>query len=79
MKNEQFLELFGADNVSPNIQRVRGKAGPPVYMEGGYASSLEELNDMKADARIGQIGGRRKKSRRKNKNKRKSYRRRRLL
>ena len=46
MTDKQVLDLFDADNVSPALQRTRGSAeAEPVYFAGGYARSLEELQE----------------------------------
>jgi hypothetical protein len=61
MTDKQVLDLFDADNVSPALQRTRGSAeAEPVYFAGGYARSLEELQEHNEKDPIGkQLGGRR--------------------
>jgi hypothetical protein len=67
-KKDRFLDLFDADNVSPDLQRTRASdsvsENKPFYFAGGYARSLEELKERNEAEPIGkQVGGRRKQSR----------------
>lgn len=60
MKAEEFDALFGADNISPDEQRIRGGATEePVYVPGGRYESLAALKEHNQSAYVGQIGGRR--------------------
>ena len=60
MKDDRFLALFDAEVISPNAQRVRGRDLGPVTYEGGSATTVAELNEMKEQAYIGQVGGSRR-------------------
>ena len=78
MKDDRFLALIDAEVISPNAQRMRGRDRSLVTYEGGSATTVAELNEMKEQAYIGQVGGsrsRRKSSRRSRR--RRTYRRRR--
>jgi len=62
MTDEQIVKLFDADNVSPNLQRIRASNSEkePVYFAGGYAGSLADLKELNEAEPIGkQVGGRR--------------------
>jgi hypothetical protein len=87
MTDEQIVKLFDADNVSPNLQRIRASDSEkePVYFAGGYAGSLADLKELNEAEPIGkQVGGRRlrirsrrvkSKGSRKSKQRRSTYRR----
>jgi len=66
MTDEQIMNLFDADNVSPNLQRIRASVSEkePVYFAGGYAGSLADLKELNEAEPIGkQVGGRRLRNR----------------
>ena len=76
--DNRFLALFDAENVSPASQRQRGGSddAPVAYFAGG-SGKLADILEANETAAIGQIGGRRRKSKRTHR-KRKSSRHRRL-
>jgi hypothetical protein len=63
MTAEEFDALFGADNISPDEQRIRGGAKEAVYVPGGRYESLAALKEHNESAYVGQIGGRRSRRR----------------
>jgi hypothetical protein len=73
--NKQVLALFDAEIVSPASQRQRGgnEEEPVAYFAGG-SGKLADILEANEKAAIGQIGGRRRKSKRRHR-KRKSSRR----
>jgi hypothetical protein len=63
MTDEEFMKLFDAKNVSPNLQQIRESDSEkePVYFAGGYARSLADLQELNEAEPIGkQVGGRRR-------------------
>lgn len=76
MTDEQVLDLFDANKVSPNLQRTSGSSSSdPVYFAGGYARSLEELKERNEAEPIGKQSGGRRTRNRKGKGRRSTYRR----
>lgn len=75
---DRIVDLFDANEISPNIQRTRDSEKEPVYFAGGYAGSLADLQELNEAEPIGkQLGGRRTRNRRaKGRQRRSTYRRR---